>query len=269
MKPLRLLSALLVLAAAAPALSEPPAARRDLVLATTTSVRDSGLLDELLPLFEGRSGTKVRAVAVGSGAALRMGADGNADLLLTHAPEGEQELLRQGKVATRTPFMENHFVIAGPPEDPAGVAKAATPAEAFRGIAALPARYVSRADDSGTHRRERALLAAADLDPEGGWKGFAKTGSGMGLTLQVAGQRRAYVLSDLGTFLAFRERTGLTALSKPDPQLRNVYSVLVVRNNAEPLARFFLEEQTQRRIAGFGRKRFGQPLFRPLLLERP
>jgi len=135
---------------------------------------------------------------------------------------------------------------------------------------------VSRGDDSGTHRRERALLAEADLDPKGGWPGFTSTGPGMGITLQVAGERRAYVLSDLGTFLAFEKRTGLKALSKPSPSLRNVYSVLRIdparfggrinAEGAERLAEFLVSADTQRRIGDFGRERFGQPLFRPLLL---
>jgi len=244
-----------------------------LLLATTTSVRDSGLLDDLLPAFSERTGIRVRVVAVGSGAALRMGAEGNADALLTHAPAGEQELLESGAVESRVPFMENHFVIAGPERDPAGVRGAASPAEAYRRLAAASAAYVSRADDSGTHRREKALLKEAGLDPEAGWPGFARTGSGMGLTLQVAGEKRAYVLSDLGTFLAFRGRVALSSLSVAAPSLRNVYSILRVsserfpRVNAEAaleLEAYLLERPSQERLAAFGRERFGRSLFTPL-----
>ena len=256
----------------------PPVAAADesLLLATTTSVRDSGLLDELLPGFTEQTGIRVRVVAVGTGAALRMGAEGNADLLLTHAPAAEEKLVASGAALGRTPFMENHFVIAGPKPDPARVGEAGSPAEAYRRIAALPAPYVSRGDDSGTHKREVALLTAAELDSRGGWVGFATTGSGMGLTLQVAGEREAYVLSDIGTFLAFQETTGLVALSRPAPSLRNVYALLRVSpvrfprvraGAAERLEAFFLEHATQQRIAAFGRERFGRPLFRPLLLE--
>ncbi|MBW1685372.1 MAG: substrate-binding domain-containing protein [Deltaproteobacteria bacterium] len=254
----------------------PAAAGGDSVLlATTTSVRDSGLLGALLPTFSERTGIRVRVVAVGTGAALRLGAEGNADLLLTHAPQAEEELVASGAAASRTPFMENHFVLGGPPEDPAGVRQAASPEEAFRRIAAAQAPYASRADDSGTHKREKALLEAAGLDPAGGWPGFARTGSGMALTLQVAGERRAYVLSDAGTFLAFQEHTGLVALSQPVPALRNVYALLRVSperfprvraEGARKLEAFFLERATQERIAEFGRERFGRPLFRPLLL---
>ena len=243
-----------------------PVRAEDLILATTTSVRDTGLLDVLLPRFEKQAGVGVKALAVGSGAALRMGADGNADVLVTHAPEGEEALVRAGKVLSREPFMENFFVIAGPPEDSVGVAKATSAAEAMRRIAEAPAPYASRGDDSGTHQREQALLREAGLDPEVRWPGFVSTGSGMGQTLQVAGEKRAYALSDLGTFLAFRERVGLAALSKREPSLRNVYSVLVVKPAGRSLAEFLLSDATQREIAAFGRERFGVPLFAPLRL---
>jgi tungstate transport system substrate-binding protein len=246
-----------------------------LLLATTTSVQDSGLLSELLPEFETRTGIRVQVVAVGSGVALRMGAEGNADLLVTHAPAGEQELVTSGAVVSRTPFMENWFALVGPPEDPARVGEAAAAPDAYRRIAALPAPYVSRGDDSGTHRREVELLTAAGLDPKGGWTGFASTGAGMGLTLQVAGERRAYTLTDLGTHLAFRDRTGLVVLSKPEPALRNEYSVLRVNperfprvnaDGARRLEAFLIEPATQQKIGAFGRERWGEPLFRPLRL---
>ncbi len=245
-----------------------------ILLATTTSVQDTGLLDTLLPVFLERTGIRVRVVAVGSGAALRMGADGNADVLLTHAPEGEEALVASGAVLARRPIMENHFVIAGPEEDPANVRGAASAAEAYRRIAASRAAYVSRGDDSGTHRREKALLREAGVDAVGNWPGFTSTGTGMGGTLQVAGERRAYVLSDLGTFLAFAQRVGLVALTEPSPDLRNVYAILRVnperfpgRVNAEGAQRFeafLLDPDTQRRIGAFGRERYGRPLFRPL-----
>jgi len=254
-----------------------PAEEGSLLLATTTSVRDSGLLDELLPLFREKTGVRVKAIAVGTGAALRMGSEGNVDVLLTHAPEAERELVASGALVSREPFMENHFVIVGPPQDPAGVRDAVSAADAFRRIAAAPAEYVSRGDDSGTHKRERALLRAAGLDPAGGWKGFHQTGSGMGLTLQVAGQRRTYTLSDIGTFLAYQQKTGLAVLSRPDPELRNVYSVLRVnpagfsnriRTEAAQLFEvFLLDAGTQQRIGRFGVARFGRPLFRPLFAD--
>jgi len=246
---------------------------RELLLATTTSVQDSGLFDELLPLFTERTGIRVNLVAVGSGAALRMGAEGNADVLVTHAPQAEQELLLTGALASRRPFMENDFLIAGPPEDPAGVAGAGSASEALRRIAAAGAPFVSRGDDSGTHRRESELLRAAGLDPEAPWPGVLRTGSGMGLALQVAGERRAYVLADLGTFLALQGRTGLAELSRPAPDLRNLYSVLRVSperfpevnaRGARDFEAFLLAPEAQGRIARFGSERLGRPLFRAL-----
>ncbi len=257
------------------ACSEQESEEGNLLLATTTSVRDSGLLYELLPLLEERLGIRPQIVAVGSGAALRMGRDGNADVLLTHAPDGEKELVASGAAVSRTPIMENYFVIAGPPEDPAGVRGANSPADAMRRIASASAQYVSRADDSGTHRREVALLKEAGLDPNGGWPGFARSGAGMGQTLEIAGERRAYVLSDVGTFLAFQRRIELEPLSKEAPSLRNVYSVLRVNPGrldperaarAEQFEAFMIEPEIQRKIADFGRERFGRPLFRPLHL---
>ncbi len=245
-----------------------------ILLATTTSVHDSGLLDALLPGFGERTGIEVRVVAVGTGAALRMGREGNADVLLTHAPEAEQALVEEGVVRRRTPFMQNHFVIAGPPEDPAGVAKAPTPEAALQAIARRRAGWVSRADDSGTHKREQSLWKSAGLEPDASWPGLLRTGSGMGLSLQVAGETRAYVLSDVGTFLAFRERVGLVALSRPADSLRNVYSILQLdasrrggapeSRGAEALERYLLSADVQTQIGEFGRERFGRALFTPL-----
>jgi tungstate transport system substrate-binding protein len=252
----------------------PARAESELLLATTTSVRDSGLLDAILPRFSEQTGVKVRTIAVGSGAALRMGAAGNADVLITHAPERERELVASGAIAARAPFMHNHFVIAGPAGDPADVSGADSPEVAMQRIRSMNAPWVSRADDSGTHMREQALFRSAGLAADPDWENVTRTGSGMGATLQVAGERRAYVLSDLGTFLAFRERVGLVAHSRPAPSLRNVYSVLHVnperfdgRVNADgalKLETYLLAEPTQRAIAGFGVERFGRPLFQPL-----
>jgi len=266
------LVSLCVIHIALPVEAEGPAS--GILLATTTSVRDSGLLDTLVPVFEQRSGFRVRVVAVGTGAALRMGREGNADVLIAHARQGEEELVKSGAALDRVPFMENYFVIVGPAEDPLNVAAAATPADALRAIAAGEGLWVSRGDDSGTHRREQSLLREAGLSEDGGWRGFVRTGAGMGLTLQVAGERRAYTLSDIGSLLAFASRTELVALSKPAASLRNVYSVLRIsperfrgRVNAEGAQRFagFLREpETRERIAAFGVERHGRALFSPL-----
>ena len=249
-----------------------------LLLATTTSVQDSGLLDALLPVFRERTGIVVQVVAVGSGAALRMGADGNADVIVSHDPKGEQELVASGAALGRTPFMENYFVIVGPREDPAKVAGAADPAAAFRAIAKASAPYVSRGDDSGTHRKEKQLLAAAGLDAAKPWEGFTSTGAGMGLTLQVAGERRGYALSDIGTFLAYRERTKLVRLTKDVPALRNEYAVLRISRKrfpkvhaeaAQRFEAFLVDPDTQRRIGEFGQDRYGAPLFNSLRATAP
>ncbi len=267
---------LLVALLALLACSEKATDEGELLLVTTTSVRDSGLLAALLPAFQERTGVRAQIIAVGSGAALRMGRDGNADVLLTHAPDGEKALVASGAAISRRPVMENYFVIAGPPEDPAGVRDASSPADAFRRIADSSARFASRGDDSGTHRREVALMKEAGLDPDARWPGFSSSGAGMGQTLQIAGEKRSYILSDIGTFLAFQKRIELEALSKPAPSLRNVYSVLRVNpdrldpvraERAEQFEAFMLDPETQRQIADFGRERFGRPLFRPLHLE--
>jgi tungstate transport system substrate-binding protein len=249
-----------------------------IILATTTSVRDTRLLDTILPAFTEASGVEVRVIAVGTGAALRMGREGNADVLLTHAPASEEALVEEGIVHSRTPFMENYFVIAGPADDPAGVSGASSPGEALQRIAATNAPFVSRNDDSGTHKREVELIRAAGLDPnEGPGDAVLRTGSGMGQSLQVAGERRAYILSDIGTFLAFQPKVGLKILSGQSAALRNVYSVLqldpsrqrneAVGQAAEAFERYLLSPGVQRTLAGFGRERFGRPLFVPLHLD--
>lgn len=264
------------LAADADGESTPPAAAQSMILATTTSVRDSGLLDALLPAFTHATQIKVQVIAVGTGAALRMGREGNADVLLTHAPGAEQVLVDEGIVIRRTPFMENFFVIAGPASDPAGVAQAPSPEAAIALIARQGALWISRDDDSGTHKREKSLFKAAGLDSDAKRKGLSRTGAGMGHSLQVAGERRAYILSDVGTFLAFRDRVGLVGLSKPSASLRNIYSVLqlnakrfdhaIKTEAAEAFEAYLLSSEIQQEISTFGLDRFGQTLFTPLHL---
>ena len=267
-----LLSAALLLLPVVAATEEPDAGA-SLLLATTTSVRDTGLLDVLLPPFTERTGIEVRTVVVGTGAALRMGAEGNADVLITHAPEPEEQLLASGALSERREIMDNYFGIAGPADDPAGVAEAPNAADALRRIQTRGAPFVSRADDSGTHKKEVELLTRAGLDPSARALGLTRTGSGMGQSLLVAGQRRAYILSDIGTFLAFRERVELTPLPGPSADLRNVYSVLLVSPERFPRVRGraarrladYLQSDVARSImARFGVERFGRALFSPL-----
>ena len=256
---------------AGPAVAEPTG--RSVLLATTTSVQDSGLLDALLPVFTQESGIRVQAVAVGTGAALRMGAEGNADLLLTHAPGAEATLVRQGVIAERVEIMQNYFVLAGPADDPGNVAGSTSVVQALARIHAAGLPFVSRADDSGTHKREVALFRDAGVDPEARWPGLTRTGSAMGISLEIAGQRRAYILSDIGTFLAFQDRVELAPLSGEEPGLRNVYSVLRVdpqrfprvhASEAKALADFLQSEPARAIMRGFGVEKFGRPLFQPL-----
>jgi tungstate transport system substrate-binding protein len=247
----------------------------ELVLATTTSVRDSGLLDAILPPFTEKTGIRVKVIAVGSGAALEMARKGDADVVISHAPESELKLVADGALVARRPFAENYFLIAGPADDPAHVKGSQSAIEAIQRIAAAKAPFATRGDESGTHQRERKLFEQAGLAPNPDWPGVLRTGAGMGQTLQVAGEKRAYVLSDDATFRSFRERTGLVALSGPDPSLRNVYSVLLVPEarfapgqihaaGARALAAYLVEPATLERIGRFGAEKGAPPLFRPL-----
>lgn len=273
----RFIRSVLVVATSLAGLVEPAAAEATypLLLATTTSVQESGLLDALLPGFTEASGHPVRVIAVGSGAALEMARRGDVDVVIAHSPEAEEALVREGIAKSRTSFMENHFVIVGPKQDPAGIAKAESPEAAIALIFRARTPFVSRADQSGTHTREQALVKAAGLDPKGAWPGRVETGSGMGPSLLVASEKRAYILSDIGTFLAFRDRLDLVVLSRPAPSLRNVYSILqldptrmghpIESEGAASLERYFLSPDVQRQIGRFGRDRFGEPLFVPLI----
>lgn len=241
-----------------------------IILATTTSTQDSGLLDDLLPRFEKVTGYTVKTIAVGSGQALAMGKRGEADVLLVHSPEAEQALVAEGSGVNRRLVMHNDFVLVGPATDPAGVAHR-TAAEALRRIAATKALFLSRGDNSGTHAQERKLWKAAALEPEGQpW--YQQTGLGMGQTLAIASDKGAYTLSDRGTYLALRQKLGLPILHEGDPTLRNVYHVIEVNGarfpkvnaaGARAFADFLVSKEAQQRIKEFGIARFGSPLFFP------
>jgi tungstate transport system substrate-binding protein len=250
-------------------------AKRALVLGSTTSVRDSGLMDELLPLFEKQSGIHVQLIAVGSGAALKLGEEGNADVLVTHEPDGEKALVEKGALVDHHAFMENHFLVAGPAEDPAGIAKATSAADAIALIAKANAPFASRGDDSGTHKREQALFKKAGLDPNASWEGLVRTGQGMGATLQIAGEKHAYVLTDRATFQTFAARTQLAPVfAEKTADLRNVYSVSrpnpeklpagrVDVEGAERFSAFITSPATAERIRALGAKD-GASLFTPI-----
>lgn len=247
-----------------------PPAEKTLILATTTSTQDSGLLDDLIPRFEKQTGYVVKTIAVGSGQAIAMGRRGEADVLLVHSPETEKALVADGAGLNRRIVMHNDYVLLGPPTDPAGIRSRAA-VEALQRIAAAKAVFLSRGDNSGTHAQELKLWKAAGVSAEGqAW--YQQTGQGMGQTLAIAAEKRAYTLSDRGTYLALRKKLGLALLHEGDPSLRNVYHVIEVNSarfpkvnaaGARAFADFLVSKDVQARIKEFGIATFGSPLFFP------
>ena len=242
----------------------------ELILATTTSTQDSGLLDVLIPQFEAEYGYKVKTIAVGSGQALEMGARGEADVLLAHSPKAEEDFMAAGNGESREAVMHNDFLIVGPADDPAGIANAGSAAEAMALIADAEAPFLSRGDESGTHSKELSLWGAAEIEPSGSW--YQETGQGMGATLNVASEKQGYTLADRGTFLSQQANLDLMVLSEGDPALFNNYHVIVVdpvkhskvnAKAARDFATFILSATTQGVIRSFGVDTFGQPLFVP------
>lgn len=246
-------------------------ANPNIILATTTSTQDSGLLDVLIPLFETESGYTVQTVAVGSGEAMKMGEEGNADVLLVHAPSSEVAFMDAGNGADRFLVMHNDFVIVGPPSDPAGVKRQASIIEAFTAIYNTGAQFITRGDDSGTHKKELALWKSAKLDPAGQpW--YIETGQGMGASMTVASEKGTYILTDRATYLVNRNNYQLEILFEGDNSLLNVYHVITVNaekwtavnyHGALAFANFMIDPATQKVIGQFGVDKFGQPLFYP------
>ncbi|WP_201797977.1 substrate-binding domain-containing protein [Anaerolinea thermolimosa] len=242
-----------------------------LILATTTSTQDSGLLDVLLPIFQEETGYLVKTVAVGTGQALRMGMEGNADVLLVHAPDSELDFMREGYGKDRAFVMHNDFVLLGPENDPAGIQYAQDAAGAFQAIAHAGAVFLSRGDGSGTYARELQLWKQAGIDPRNQpW--YLESGQGMGATLMIAEQKLAYTLCDRGTYLAYRGNLSLKILFENDPTLLNVYHVITVNPQRWPMVNYtgalaFLNyltrPSTQAIIGSFGVEQFGEPLFIP------
>lgn len=237
------------------------------VLATTTSTQDSGLL---VPAFEEDEGYQVKTVAVGSGQAIELGRRGEADVLLVHSPAAEQELVATGLVGERRLVMHNDFVVIGPAADPAGVAGTSTTAEAMQAISSAGAAFVSRGDESGTHTKELTLWKAAGIAEFGPW--YQESGQGMGQTIQIAADRDAYTLADRGTYLATGDTSGLEVLSEGDPDLLNVYHVIDVSAEAgdrvnvgggRAFAEWLVSDDAQAMIREFGTEEFGRPLFVP------
>jgi tungstate transport system substrate-binding protein len=246
-------------------------ARSPVILSTTTSTQDSGLLDVLVPMFERQSGFTVKTVAVGTGQALALGARGEADVVLAHAPELEKKYVAEGKMLDRRLVMYNDFVIIGPADDPAGVERLTSAVQAMKAIAQTGARFVSRGDNSGTHLLEKSLWKLAGIEPATPW--YIESGQGMGLTLALADERNAYTLTDRGTYLAYQKRLRLPILLQGDRPLLNIYSVMEVNPANGPkvntiggkaFADFMVAPETQSVIKTFGVDRYGQPLFVPI-----
>ncbi len=265
-----ILAFVMIMAACTPAAPAAPAAPEnpELILATTTSTRDSGLLDVLLPVFQEKSGYQVKMVAVGSGQALKMGEEGNADVLLVHAPAAEKELMDKGFGKERLLVMHNDFIFVGPKEDPAGVKGMKAPADVLKKIADTKAVFVSRGDDSGTHKMELNLWKAAGITPEGDW--YLQSGQGMGETLRIASEKAGYTLTDRATYLAQKDTLELEILVEGDASLLNIYHVITVNpekwpkvnvDGAKAFADFLVAADTQKMISEFGVEKYGQPLF--------
>ena len=266
----RLLSCLSVLSV----LVVPPAAAQQkcsgMILATTTSTQDTGLLDSLLPMFRQETCIKVKAIAVGTGAALEMARRGDADAVLVHAPEAEKSYVQSGELIEGRGIMHNDFLIIGPPNDPAHIRGGKDAVQAMKSIAA-GGSFVSRGDGSGTEKMELSLWKEAGVSPDAIPR-REETGQGMGATLLVADSRQTYTLTDRGTYLAFKDKLSLIPLVDGDPRLLNIYHAYVVnpgkhptvkRSEASRFVRFLTEPKVQEWIGRFGRAKFGQPLFVP------
>jgi tungstate transport system substrate-binding protein len=246
---------------------------KDLILATTTSTQDSGLLDVLIPLFEQQSGYSVKTVAVGTGAALALGARGEADVVLVHAPASEVQWMQQGNGTERLLVMHNDFLIVGPDSDPAHIKGDASALDGLRKIADAQAPFVSRGDNSGTQQLELSLWKKDNIDPNGqSW--YTESGAGMGQTLTITDNKQAYTISDRATWLAFSGKIQLPIMVERDPLLLNVYHVMPVNAAKFPnvpinaaggkaFADFMVAPSTQEVIGNFGKDKYGQQLFVP------
>ena len=241
------------------------------ILSTTMSTQDSGLLDVLVPMFEKQTGMTVKTISVGTGQALALAARGEADVALVHAPSVERKYVEEGKMRNRRLVMYNDFVIIGPEDDPAKIKGMPKAVDALKRIAETPSRFVSRGDKSGTHVLERGLWKQAGVEPKGAW--YIESGQGMGQTLGIANDRRAYTVADRGTWLAFQKRISLPILVEKDKPLLNIYSVMEINPGNGPrvnvaggkaFADFMVAPETQAVIKVFGVDKYGQPLFVPI-----
>jgi tungstate transport system substrate-binding protein len=251
------------------------AQRPPVILSTTTSTQDSGLLDVLVPLFERQTGYGVKTIAVGTGQALALAARGEADVVLAHAAALEKRQVADGKLLNRRLVMYNDFVVIGPGDDPAKIKGMKKAAEALKAIASTGSRFVSRGDNSGTHTLEKSLWKLSGVEPQSPW--YIESGQGMGATLGIADDRKAYTLTDRGTYLAFQKRVRLPILLEGDAPLLNLYSVIEVNPSNGPrvnaaggkaFADFMVSADVQKAIKTFGIDKYGQPLFVPVAGEK-
>lgn len=244
-------------------------ANPNLLLATTTSTQDSGLLDVLVPDFEKKTGYKIKTSAVGTGQALAIAERGDTDVALVHAPSLELDFMAKGAGSRRLLVFHNDFIIVGPTDDPARI-KGKNALDALRAIAAAQATFISRGDNSGTDVLEKSLWKQIAITPQRPW--YVEAGVGMGQTLTVASEKRAYTITDRGTYLARREALQLTIVVDKDPPLLNVYHVITVnadrflrvnKAGADAFADYLVSPEAQTIVGAFGVDKYGQPLFFP------
>jgi len=265
----KILSGIIILLLTLPGLSF--AQQKNIILATTTSTQDSGLLDVLIPIFEKQTGYFVKTIAVGSGQAMAMGQKGEADVLLVHSPDAEKKFVADGYGIHRRLVMHNDYIVVGPAEDPAKIKGMKSTPAVFKKIASAGSLFLSRGDNSGTHSKEKAIWKASGINPED-QKWYQQTGLGMGQTLNVSSEKNGYTLADRGTYLALKKNLSLDSLMEGDAILLNIYHVVEVNPGKWPkvnaagaraFADFMVSKETQEVIKTFGVDKFGSPLFFP------
>ncbi|MCX7770080.1 MAG: substrate-binding domain-containing protein [Proteobacteria bacterium] len=247
------------------------AQNKTIILATTTSVQDSGLLEVIIPLFEKKTGYFVKTIAVGSGQAMALGKRGEADLLLVHSPEEEIKFIKEGYGINRKSFIYNDYLLLGPKSNPAKIIYNENIVEAFKKISKTKSLFISRGDNSGTHIKELYIWSKAGINPNGE-RWYQETGNGMGQTLIIADEKDGYILSDRGTYLTLKRRLkNLAIIIDKEESLKNVYSLIEVnpdkfKNLNNRGAKLFIEFMTTSKevkdiIKSFGKKEFGEPIF--------
>ncbi len=244
------------------------AGNKNIILATTTSVQDTGLLDVLIDAFQKKTDFTVKAIAVGTGQALQMGRTGEADILWVHSPADEEQFVNEGYGTNRTTFMHNDFVILGPKNDPAKIMGIKKAAEAFKKIAGVKALFVSRGDNSGTHKKEKLIWEEAGMPPDK--EAYIEVGQGMAQTIAVANEKQGYVLADRSSYLSLKKSIDLVIVCEGDWALINRYSLILVNPakftkvnsvGARALFDFLLSKDTKGVVENFGKEKFGQQLF--------